>query len=259
MVALVIGVGISLLDRVLHAVVVIGAIVVIKFLMVRRRKTREERARAAGLPPGMIRESPYFRLVRGLAVTDLGGVHEGYMARPGEGDLTQLTANVSAERLAEVILALAAEVREPSVLILDVPAREAAPREPGRAPSLCRDVFEMDHMTHARFASFFRRHAEVLVHDGHTWLWYGTGDGREYVLVGMMKVVRVGTDDPHKFMRVLDGLGYEEEPELHTAADNLSKENPAFAQMIDVRGRTVYDVVEALKRDGLYLLERREA
>ena len=48
MLALVIGVGISLPERVLHAVVVIGAIVVVEFLLIRWRKTRREKARAAG-------------------------------------------------------------------------------------------------------------------------------------------------------------------------------------------------------------------
>ncbi len=260
MVPSIIAMGIALWERVLQAVVVLGLLFLAKFLLTRRRKIREDKARAAanGLPLGMVRESAHFRLVRGLAMTDLGGIYEGYMAKPAEEDRMLLTVNVSAERLAEVILALTAEVREPSVLILDVPSRQHAPGAPDHGRPTRRDVFEMDHMTHARFASFFRRYAELLVHDGQTWLWYGTGDGRDYVLVGLLKMVRILTDDPAKYMRVLDQLGYTEEPQLLTAADNVSADRPACAFIIEAGGKSVYDMVDAMKRDGLYLLETRE-
>jgi hypothetical protein len=246
---------------ILRTLIQIGLLGLLMYLGLRWAKSRRPRSRPDRRPVApMLRESPHFRLARGVEVGSLDGVHEGYMARLTDEDYTLLTVNVSAERLDEVILALAAEVREPGFLIVELPASadvERRLRKTDRDP-YHRDVFYLDGMTYAHFITLFRRYADLLVHDGVIGFGYGAPDAHDEVFVGRYKIVYVYADDPEKYVRVLDGLGYVEEPELCTVWDTFTPQTPGRVFPIRTGGLGVYEMVEALKKDGLHFVERRE-
>jgi len=77
--------------------------------------------------------SQLFEVVAGVEVPDLTGIHEGFSSRSTARGYHQLTVNVSAPRLEEVVTTLARHVSSPGFLDGTPGARERAglPRDTG--------------------------------------------------------------------------------------------------------------------------------
>jgi len=212
------------------------------------------------LPP-LARESPHFRLVRGIEVTDLGGVREGYMAKRADDGHTVVTVSVSAERLPEVIPALTAEVEGIAEFHVEVPCTHEVERTLRRRydDPWHSDVFRIGDLTHERFMELFGLYGELLIHDGWVNFQYGApAPANDSVYVGPGKVIWVHADSPEKYFRVLERLGYTEELELHTVLSNVGPGTPAAPKFIEVNGKGIRDMVEELKAEGLQMHDRKE-
>ncbi len=204
--------------------------------------------------------SATFELVTGVEVPDLTGIHEGFSSRGTARGYHQLTVNVSAPRLQETVLALAAQVESPGFMVLEVPceeATEAALREDDGAP-FHRDVYYLDGIAFTRFAAIIRDNASVLIEDGEVNFGFGSHDGYDEVFVGAYKIVSIYAEDPRKYIDALVGLRFGMEDQVRTIWDNISIDAPGRRRSLAVDGRTVRDLIAELRDEGLYLAEQRE-
>ncbi|MEL6428121.1 MAG: hypothetical protein AAFU73_13520 [Planctomycetota bacterium] len=218
------------------------------------------------LPPGgpERQTSPdgSFRLARGCFATDLVGVAEGFAAYPpDEHGARILRVNASAERIAEVYLALADVVTQPAFLVLETPTHRAVEEELRQTDEdpFHVDTHYLDGLSAIDHRLLFEGRAELLTQCGMVLFGYGSHEAPEQVLVDGYKCITVRTVDAlERFTDALRGVGIEEDPGLRTVWQSFSQETPGRTERVTVDGRTVYDLVEELGERGLYFARRRE-
>jgi hypothetical protein len=169
-------------------------------------------------------------------------------------------ANVSVERFETVLLSLAELVNEPGHLIIETGTHrddEEVLRKSETDPFHC-DVFYLDNISFARFRSIFERYSRFFTHCGGTNFGFGSGQGTDEVFVDRYKIVVIYADDPEKYIKALEKLRIPKRSELKTVWSTFTQEAPGSTSVITVEGKTIHEVVEELKEEGLYLAGRRE-
>ncbi|MCA8975868.1 MAG: hypothetical protein KDC98_14195 [Planctomycetes bacterium] len=201
-----------------------------------------------------------FQLARGVTVSDLAGIHEGYSMAVAPKGHTVFTVNVSAERLGEVFRRLSAEVVEPGFLLLETGTHESVEKTLRKSATdpFHKDVYYLDRITHADLLGILGRHGELLVQDGGINFGFGSGTGIDEVFVGPYKVVYIYADAPEKYVRALEESGFGREPQLRTVWENFTQESPGSRHVLTDVATTIQDLIAELESEGLYLAERRE-
>jgi hypothetical protein len=203
--------------------------------------------------------SKEFQLARGIHVSDLSGIAEGYAARRMRRGHTAFVINVSAGRLVDVVRRLSSLVAQPGFLVIDVPftARPAG-AAPDDAAENARDVYYLDRLDHAGFSEIFEAYSGLLLHDGMINFGYGSLARHDEVFVAAYKIVKVFSVEPKKYERALAGLGFNKRQKLKTVWDNISAAAPGRKFGLEIDGRRCEDVLAELKQRGLYFAERRD-
>src|SRR5881275_1581924 len=98
-----------------------------------------------------------FKLARGIHVQNVDGIHEAYAVQKGDKGFTQITVNVSADRLERVVRELATLVREPAFLVLECGTHQTEEAKLRKLPSdpFHKDVYYLDGLTQKGFLSIF--------------------------------------------------------------------------------------------------------
>lgn len=202
-----------------------------------------------------------FKLVKGVQVADLTGIQEGFRRYPEESGITRFTVNVSAEKQAEAFLRLAAKVVAPGFLVLEVPTseeEEAKLRTDGSSPFHV-DVYYLNDLDFPTLRSIYSRFHHFFVDDGLLRFGFASLKARQEIFVASFKVFEIFTDDPAVFETVLfDELKFSLLRDFKTVHANFTREKPGELVRVEAHGAGIYDMINALKNEGLYLKERRE-
>lgn len=202
-----------------------------------------------------------FSLPKGVQVADLTGIQEGFRRYPVESGITRFSLNVSAERISETFLRLASRLDPPMFLILEVPSPEDV-EETLRADESSpfhTDVYYLNELTFERLRKLYSRFHHFFVEDGLLRFGVASLKARQEIFVGSFKIFDVFSDNPGPFEAVLfDEMKFSELSDFKTVHANFTREAPGELTRVEAHGQTLYDMIELLKEDGLYLKERRE-
>ena len=189
-------------------------------------------------------------------------LEEGFM----EGD-RRLDAQVSAEHIRTVMENyLAVNLKADLFFFMEVPLhldeekieKEPEGDKPGILTSQHRMVYYLDHIDAKEGMKILDIFGEVLIDDGLSAFGFGTKDSEigKYPYNEMLLQMY---EDMEPWKKVFLLADVPERKELTFADDVFSWKNPGVCERYeDAQGRTVYDVVDALKEAGLYEAEIRE-
>lgn len=200
-----------------------------------------------------------FKLVKGVHVPNLQGIHEGYKMESKE-DYTFFSVNVSEENIENLFKKLCSCVRTPAFLVIEVPTNgkvEEKIRKNDTDP-FHNDVYYLDGGSYIDLLNVFDKYKELLINDGFINFGFGSHKGYDEVFIVDYKIFHIYTDEPEKYLKVLNELGIKADENYKTVWENFSHQSPGGVLSIEVDGLTIYDMVEELKKSGLYLSERRE-
>ncbi len=200
-----------------------------------------------------------FRFPDGVRVRNAEGLREAYSIRQTDEGFAQLTVNISADRLQDTILELSRLVQVPAFAVVEISTNrgiEQTLRKSDRDP-FHKDVYFLDGIEYETFQNLFLKYSRFFVHDGAITFGFGSHRGHDEVFVGRYKLVEIYAQDPDKYVRRLDELGYPRREPLRTVWDTFTSQSPGETRTIEVEGKTVFDLVEELKAQGFYLAERR--
>ena len=189
-------------------------------------------------------------------------LQEGFIAYDEE-----LDAQVSAEHIRTVLENyLAMNQKADLFFFMEVPVnlseerieREPEGDKPGIMTSQRRKVYYLDGIDAEEGMKILDTFGEVLINDGLSALGFGTADSEigkyQYNLISVH-----GYEDIDFLKQVFLLVKIPERKELIFADDCFSSDNPGVSELYeDDQGRTVYDIVELLKKVGLYEAEVRE-
>jgi len=201
-----------------------------------------------------------FRVADGIQVTDLTGVAEGYAVKVVPDGYSVFTVNVSAERLAEVFRTLAREVSGLGFFLLETGSHRDVEEQLRTKPTdpLHKDVFYLDGIGVERALEILAENERNLIHDGGVNFGFGSHEGHDEVFVGPYKIVYIYADEPEKYRRALERLGYPKRETLKTVWDNFGPDTPGHRGILEDARPTRWEMIDALKEQGLYLAERRD-
>lgn len=204
---------------------------------------------------------PKFQLVTGVTASNLDGVYEGFSVHDSGRGFSEITINVSAEKIEATYLGLCRLVRQPAFGLVEIPTNQKAelllrtsPTDPFHV-----DVYYYDRMTYENHTGLIKAYSPFFVNDGQITFGYGSHEGYDEVYVGRYKVFSIYTDDPAKYIRFLEWNTYERREPLRTVFDNFSEATPGMTASTTFEGKTIYDLVEVFTRGGFYMAERRAA
>jgi len=201
-----------------------------------------------------------FRTVEGIDVPNLKGVHEAYSVSKTTNGYHHLIINVSAERVPEVYLRLTHEVTEPAFFLMEVGTHEDVEKELRKNDSdpFHKDVYYLDGINREKGCAVFTKYEDLLVNDGMVMFGFGAHEGKDEVFVGAYKIIEIYADNPDKYLAALTELGIGKEDRVKTVWQTFSQTSPGRRNALRGRDKTIWDMVEELKPEGLYLAERRE-
>lgn len=201
-----------------------------------------------------------FRTVDGVTVPDLTGVAEGYSVKTAPAGYSDFTVNVSAERLAYVFRELSSQVAGLGYFLLETGTPRDIEETLRHKPSdpFHRDVFYLDGITVERAHAILAANERNLIHDGGVNFGFGSHKSRDEVFVGTYKIVRIYTDAPEKYREALKRLGFPKRETLKTVWDNLGPNTPGKRTILEDARPTRWEMIDALKTEGLHFAERRD-
>jgi hypothetical protein len=203
---------------------------------------------------------PKFIVADGCQVADLIGIHEGYSVRAAEG-FSVFTINVSAPNIPTMFLQLSQLVQEPVFFVIEVGTHrdvEATLRKNDADP-FHTDVYYLDGLSQKAAQSLFQKYDQLLTHDGGVKFGIGSHVTKhDEVFVDGYKVFSVYTIEPQKYHEALTNQGFDEKSKIKTVWNTFTKETPGSRSVLKGGARTIYDMIEELKKEGLYLSGRRD-
>jgi hypothetical protein len=201
-----------------------------------------------------------FRTVDGVTVPDLTGVAEGYSEKTAPAGHSEFTVNVSAERLASVFRELSSQVAGLGFFLLETGTQRDIEVRLRHKPSdpLHKDVFYLDGITVERAHAILAANERNLIHDGGVNFGFGSHTGHDEVFVGPYKIVTVYADVPEKYRTTLRRLGFPKRETLKTVWDNFGPNTPGKRSILEDAKPTRWEMIDALKAEGLHFAERRD-
>ncbi len=206
-----------------------------------------------------------FRLIKGASFSGVSALKEEYSVSGKE-----LTANVSAEHIADIFDAFLRRMAEdePMYLFVELPCKldrehqlnSLLSGENQFAAPFHRDVYYLDGRYRNQMLQLIKSEVgELLIHDGFTH--FGFGSHASHAELGKYKYNVLTGFEPGSAVllpEIFDSFGIPRVPSVVTAWDLFSDGNPGDSFRYEVDGKSVYDLVEQLKGLGLYLAETRE-
>lgn len=201
-----------------------------------------------------------FQLPKGVQIADLSGIREAYSISKTEDGYYALRINVSAERIEPVFARLASEVKPPAFLLLETGSHRDVEKELRKNDTdpLHKDVYYLDGQTWADAKPKLAAYTHLLTHDGGINFGFGSHEGHDEVFVGPYKIFSIYADEPAKYETALHELGFVKVEHLRTVWEHFSQSSPGRRNVLVDSKPTIWEMVEALKGQGMYLAERRE-
>ncbi len=194
-------------------------------------------------------------MIKGCRINDPSILSEGY-----ERTESGFIANVNAEKIQQLLEEFVLLHNEHCFIIIEVPtnAKEETALTADGTQLLHKDVYYLDGLTPDRAIEFLRVFGEWFVHDGLSSFGIGLHSGANEIVLGKYNVVTVYTKTPGKYISFFESHDIHEVFNLKTAWDYFTPDEPGDSFTYEYKGKNVYDMVEYLKRYGLYFAERRE-
>lgn len=100
--------------------------------------------------------------------------------------------------------------------------------------------------------------SDFCLDDGATNFGFGSHEGYDEVFVAKYKIAYIYTDTPSKYVGVLDQMRMPRVEGLKTVWENVSENSPGSTTALEIGGKRIYELVQALKEHGLYFSGHRE-
>ena len=169
------------------------------------------------------------------------------------------TANVSYEKMKEVILGFIDSLVEPCFFILELPAtrqQEEMLRENNCAP-FHSNVYYADGLSKKQLLKIIDSYGEILINDGVCEFGFASHITRDEIFICKYNMVKIFSTDKEMIKNLFDRHNIPRRESLKTAWDTFSQNSPGDSKTIEIDGLTCFDLVDKLESFGLYFAEVR--
>ena len=116
------------------------------------------------------------------------------------------------------------------------------------------DVYYLDNQRAEKIREILDKYGNLLVQDGFTGFGIGSLDNHQELnktRFNMVSLMNYG-EQPERFIQMFHDSGIEEREGMYLTADIINSENVGTMRRYEENGLTVHDVIDELRKDGLY-------
>ena len=192
---------------------------------------------------------------KGSTVPFPEAIQEGYCAEENYA-----TANVSAEKIMDMMAHFVSLQESPVFFILELPSnlRDETVIPPDELSVRHKDVYYIDGCTHEEAAELLACSGELLVNDGMCAFGFGGHRSGDEIMVGKYNVMTLFSRQISRYDDFFEMHGIPRMTQLTTARDTFTHEHPGQSEIVETEGATVYDLPERYASWGMYRAEQRE-
>lgn len=189
-------------------------------------------------------------LIKGVEIPNSDKLEEGYNIK--ENCITMNVNYYKIRRLINDFININKE--EKMFLFIEVPTNlEDEEVEENIIKELHNDVYYLDYLSNTDLKSILDVYDDILINDGLVNFGIGTFSGDE---IGKYKynIMNINTSEEKLYMyeNMLKNNNIYFNADLITAYDLINKNNPGISNSYKSNGISIYDVIDELKRQGLY-------
>lgn len=190
-----------------------------------------------------------FKLVQGVSVEKYDTVHSAYSV-----DDNGIYATVSGDLIYPLLKELVKLLEEPVFFFIEIPCSEIKEKEVRKSKSdpLHYDLYYLDNCTLSVAEAILKRYGQILINDGLCRFGFGSHKTEEEIYCMKYQTFSL-YGKTEKFGSVFKRFDIPCESDFATLWDTFSNDSPGISSAVEINGETVYDIVENLKSEGLYL------
>lgn len=206
-----------------------------------------------------------FQLAQGNFVSNLDGIYECYQVEEtthvSDGaPYYILTMNISYENLSPLLEAFCIYLDEPGFFFCEAPVtqtEEEKLRESEKSP-FHYNVYYKDGCRREELLAILEKYGKWFLPDGMACFGFASHITNDEIYVMKYKIVRIYTRNLQKYQSMLEHFRIPREAKIKTVWQNFTSETPGLCSLETIDGKMVYDIVDELMENGLYLAEQRE-
>ena len=194
-----------------------------------------------------------FELVQGVSADNLEGIHSAY-----QSDENGISAILSGELISPVVVGVVEHMKEPVFFFMEIPCSQDEEKKLRKSKSdpFHYNVYYLDGCTISVAKAIIKRYGSLLVNDGLCSFGFGSHENGEEIYCMKYQEVRV-FGKAKTYEDVFKRLNIPEKENYKSMWDNFSDETPGSSSAVEINGESVYDIIENLKAEGMYLAETR--
>ena len=173
---------------------------------------------------------------------------------------SQIIANISADKIKEVMEHFICIHEEPVFFILELPSRRDDEEEirPGVVEKLHKDVYYIDGCTQKEALTILLRVGDLMINDGLCSFGFGCHESTDEIMFGKYNVTTIFSRNIEQYIGFMAEHEIPKADNITTAWETFSREHPGSSERIDTDGRDVYSIPEMFADWGIYKAEQRE-
>ena len=189
------------------------------------------------------------KLRKGCKVPFPEKLQEGY-TRNGR----QITANVSADKIAQIMMHFIKLHDEPMFFILEIPSNLKDEAEIANVRH--KDIYYIDGCSADEALNILHQIGELVINDGMSAFGFGGHRSQDEIMFDKYNVTTLFSREPSKFDGFFEEHDIPRADHLITAWDTFSQDHPGECQIVTTDGQDIYSIPE--RYGGMYKAEQRE-
>jgi hypothetical protein len=187
-----------------------------------------------------------FQTAPGVTVPLAHQMDEAYQVYEGHS----LRANISFPHLEPILRAVVEMLAEPLFFVLHLPLHEREEQNMQGGPH--DEVLYLDGQSKRQVLSILESYGQVLLCDGMSQFAVASHASQEEIFIQKYKLTDIFSNDPRRFVPLLQSFGLLETRGLVTVWDTFSDETPGECRRVAIEGLDAYMVADELKKQGMY-------
>lgn len=190
-----------------------------------------------------------FRFAEAVSVPFPKKIKEGYEKTPNG-----LKCNISYERLEPLLLDFISMLTEPLFLVISIQLNELEEKKlrKNQTDPFHDEVLYLDGCSKEDILKIWNDYGEILLKDGMSQFGVASHETGDEMFIKKYKIVDIYSKESEKYVDLLKQYDINETEPLLTVWKTFSRQNPGMCKRVTINNMDVYEVVEELKKIGMY-------
>lgn len=169
-------------------------------------------------------------------------------------DEKRLIFNISMEKLKPLINDFIINLCEPLFLFIYNPLLENEEKELRKknSDSFHSELLYLDGQTKKQICEIIKLYGNLLLNDGLSQFGIASHESGDEIFIKKYKIVDIYSKNIIQYIHLMQKYSIKETNNLITAWDTFSREYPGECSKVIINNQDVYNVVEILKKKGMY-------